>query len=567
MPGLITSPLLSENKFTFYISKMKINLQHQLLALSFLFLSGKHFGQAPTLGTAANFVLFSINGSVSNSGISQLTGNVGTNNGSSTAFGNVNGGMHDGDGVSAQCATDLLIAYNQLNSAIPAFFPASLLGNGQTLVPGIYSITGNATLNLDLNLDAQNDPNAVFIFQIQGALSTNASSKVKLVNGALACNIYWKVEGMVNMASGTTMRGTIIANNAAISMNTGDTLEGRALSTTGAISVDGVFAYTPIGCGSPALNGPAAPNLGTAACYALFSSIGSVSNSGLTTITGDVGSNSGSPSGYNPLLVNGLIHPNPDASTAQCANDLLVAYNYLNSLNPDIELLYPAQFGNNLVLTPHVYLLNAATVFTDTLYLNAMGNSNAIFVLKIKGALSTSTYAKVKLINGAQAKNVYWQIEGAVSLNNYSVFKGTIICNNGALGAINTGVTLDGRALITNGALTTTAMTAIVQGSTSNCSNITGTLVTSVNSLQLNAAIKVFPNPFENSITLNLNSVQNVDNFMLRVYSASGTEVISSLLSTELTTIETEDLAPGIYFYTLIGNNKMIQSGKLIRTN
>ena len=53
------------------------------------------YAQAPTLGTAANFVLFSTNGAVSNSGISLLTGNVGTNNGSSTAFGNVNGGMHD----------------------------------------------------------------------------------------------------------------------------------------------------------------------------------------------------------------------------------------------------------------------------------------------------------------------------------------------------------------------------------------------------------------------------------------------------------------------------------------
>ena len=64
------------------------------------------------------------------------------------------------------------------------------------------------------------------------------------------------------MASGTTMRGTIIANNAAINMNTGDTLEGRALSTTGAVTVDGVLAYTPIGCGSPVLTGPTAPMLG-----------------------------------------------------------------------------------------------------------------------------------------------------------------------------------------------------------------------------------------------------------------------------------------------------------------
>ena len=58
--------------------------------------------------------------------------------------------------------------------------------------------------------------------------------------------------------------------------------------------------------------------------------------------------------------------------------------------------------------------------------------------------LSTSTYSKVKLINGTLGQNVYWLINGAVGINNYSVFNGTIVCNNGALGALNTGVKLNG---------------------------------------------------------------------------------------------------------------------------
>src|SRR6202008_1357283 len=221
------------------------------------------------------------------------------NNGSSTAFGNVNGVMHDGDGTSAQCATDLLIAYNQLNNTTPTLFPAPLLGNGQTLNAGVYSISSAATLNLDLTLDGQGNPNAVFIFKIQGSFSTGASAKVKLINSAKACNVFWKVEGLVSMASGTTMRGTIIANNAAINMNTGDTLEGRAFSTTGAITINGVLASTPIGCGSPVLNGPTAPILGAAACYAIFSANGAVSNSGITHVTGDVGTNVGTTTGFN----------------------------------------------------------------------------------------------------------------------------------------------------------------------------------------------------------------------------------------------------------------------------
>ena len=175
--------------------------------------------QAPALGSAANYVLFSTNGAVSNSGLSQLTGNVGTNNGLCTAFGNVNGQMHNQDGPSGICASDLLIAYNQLNAAVPTFFPAPLLGNGQTLNAGIYSISGNASLNLNLILDGQANQNSVFIFQIQGAFSANASSQVTLINGAKACNVFWKIEGLVSLASGTKMRGTVIANNAAINIS------------------------------------------------------------------------------------------------------------------------------------------------------------------------------------------------------------------------------------------------------------------------------------------------------------------------------------------------------------
>ncbi|TRZ70656.1 MAG: DUF3494 domain-containing protein, partial [Bacteroidetes bacterium] len=413
------------------------------------------------MGTAANFVLFSTVGAVGNTGISQITGNVGTNSGAITGFGNVNGQMHTGDGVTGQCAADLLNAYNLLNSAVPTFFPAPLLGNGQILNAGVYSISGASTLNGILTLDAQANANAVFIVKIQGPFSAAANSKVRLINGALACNVFWKVEGLVSMAAGTAMKGTVIANNAVINMSVGDTLEGRALSTTGAVNVNGVLAYTPIGCGSPVLTGPPAPALATTACYAIFSSNGAVSNAGITHVTGDVGTNVGLTTGYDPLFVTGAIHPIPDGSTAQAAADLLNVYAYLNPMPFDIELLYPAQFGNNLVLTPHTYLMNAATVFTGTVYLNALNNPDAVFVIKIYGALTTSTYSKVTLINGTQSKNVYWLVSGAVSINDYSQFKGTIICNNGAM-LLATGVALEGRALTTTGALGTTAITAIM---------------------------------------------------------------------------------------------------------
>ena len=537
---------------------MKKQLLSGFIAVCLLVMTGLMFAQAPTLGTAANFVLFSTDGAVSNTGISQITGNVGTNNGSSTAFGNVNGVMHDNDGASAQAAADLLVAYNQLNSATPTFFPSPLLGNGATLNAGIYSIAEAATLTLGLTLDGQGDANALFIFKIEGSFSTDASAKIHLINGALACNVFWKVEGKVSMASGTTMRGTIIANNAEIVISTGDTLEGRALTTAGSITVDGVLAYTPVGCGSPVLSGPAAPDLASAECFALFTASGELTNTGVSNVTGSVGTNVGSTTGFDALLVSGTIHEIPDVTTATCAADLLVVYNYLNLLPHDIELLYPAQFGRGLVLTPHTYLLNAATELTDSVYLNALGNANAVFVIKIKGALSTSTYSKVILINGAKAENVYWMIDGAVSINNYSIFKGTIVCNNGALGAINTGVDLEGRALLTTGALTTSAVTVIMP---TECEPVA---IRSFKAGLKNDAVSVYPNPFTTSFNVVINDISKNSRCEFRLYNILGKEVMNSTVTKQLTTFETSKLPSGIYFYKIIGNTKTIQTGKLI---
>ena len=430
------------------------------LVTSFFACSISLQAQAPNLGAAANFVLFTTNGAVTNTGLSQLTGHVGSNVGGSTGFGNVDGVMHSQDPESAQATVDLNAAYVELAASIPLFFPALLLGNGQTLNAGVYSIAGNGTLSGDLNLDGQGNPNALFIIQIEGTLNTNASSKVNLLNGAQACNVFWKVEGAVGMSAGTKMRGTIVAHNAAISMSVGDTLEGRALSINGAIGVDGIFAFTPLGCSAPVLTGPNNPTLATTECFVFFAGIGPVTNVGVTSVTGDVGSNDGITTGFDPLLVEGIVHPVPDGATAQCAADFSNVYNNISSLPYDIELLYPAQFGNNLVLTPHIYLMNAAVTFTDSLFLNAQGNADAVFVFQVNGAFGTSTFSNVVLLNGAQAKNVYWLINGAITINDYSIFNGTIISQ----GAINlmTGVTLYGRALTGVGAISTSSVTAIM---------------------------------------------------------------------------------------------------------
>ena len=224
-----------------------------------------------------------------------------------------------------------------------------------------------------------------------------------------------------------------------------------------------------------------------------------------------------------------------------------------------IELKYPVKLGNNLVLTPHTYRMSSAAHLTDTLFLNAEGNPNAVFVLQINGALTSGTYAQVTLTNGAQAKNVYWKIEGAVTLNNYSTFSGTIICNNGSLGALNTGVVLNGRSLTTAGAITTTAITATANPIPGNCGTV------SVSTLDgINETVEIYPNPFRNSITVTTkNSAENMD-CRLSIYNVMGVEIRNVAITNERTTIEMMDLPAGIYLYKVLSNGQITQSGKLI---
>lgn len=447
-------------------NEMKKIVHFALLFFLVLLIPENGKAQLVNLGSAADYMLYSTGGAVTNSGTiykTRITGNIGTSSDPTLpGFGNIDGNIINVSNllVNTQLNLDILTAYSDLSSAIPTFFPAPLLGNSQILVPGVYDIAGPAVLSLDLILDGQNDPNSVFIIKIGGAFSSSSNAKVKLINGALACNVYWKIEGLVSLATGTSMKGTIIANNAAIVMSVGDTLEGRAFAIQGAITVSEFFGFLPTGCGSTILVGPIPPNLGAAGCFALFTSMGENTNVGITNVIGDVGTDGPSDltTGYDPLLVDGEIHPIFDLVTNQAAADLLVAYNYLTTLDPgDIELIRPDLFGHNLVLTPHTYIMLGAVTFTDTLYLDARGNPDAVFVINVNGAFQSTLNSKVVLINGTQAKNVYWKIDGMLSLADNSVFNGTLV----VAGAINlsTGVAINGRALSTGGALNVQAVT------------------------------------------------------------------------------------------------------------
>jgi len=194
--------------------------------------------QIVDLGASAPFAVFTAVGAFSNDGASVVTGDIGTNVGAFTGFppGVVIGDIHVADTISAQAATDVDIAYSFLAGLTCGQVIGTTLGNGQILVPDIYCLGAASVLEGDLYLDAQGDPNSIFIFQINGALSTNTLANVFLINGADVCNVYWQINGAFALGEGSTFRGTIVANGA-ISLLEGSSLIGRALSREGAINM------------------------------------------------------------------------------------------------------------------------------------------------------------------------------------------------------------------------------------------------------------------------------------------------------------------------------------------
>ncbi len=214
---------------------------HTLLAVAFLlFAPDVIFGQAPNLGTASTFALFTGGGAFDNSGASYVTGNIGSNVSPITGFpspGTVVGDIHHADATSAQVASDVNGVYGELSNLSVFTVLTNILGNGQIFTAGVYNVGSAATLGGDLILDAENDQDAVFVIKIGGAFSTGASTNVILQNLASANNVYWQIGGQLELGANSVFKGTAIVDGAA-NLYEGASLEGRILVKAGAISLN-----------------------------------------------------------------------------------------------------------------------------------------------------------------------------------------------------------------------------------------------------------------------------------------------------------------------------------------
>ena len=187
----------------------------------------------------------------------------------------------------------------------------------------------------------------------------------------------------------------------------------------------------------------ASVGLGTAKTFAVLAGT-TITNTGATTITGDVGLHPGSAlTGFGTVTVHGATHVG-DAVALSAKNALITAYNDAAGATPVTAVA--TELGGT-TLTPGVYGSDTLGL-TGTLTLDGKG----VYIFQAGSTLITAPNSTVALINGASACDVYWQIGSSATLDTTTRFKGTIMALTSI--ALKTGATLQGRALARNGAVT-----------------------------------------------------------------------------------------------------------------
>lgn len=191
-------------------------------------------------------------------------------------------------------------------------------------------------------------------------------------------------------------------------------------------------------------------NLGQAFDFGVLAGSG-ITNTGPTTIIGDVGTLPTSTiTGFGTVTLTGTNHVG-DAVTLGGKGDLLAAYNDAAGRLPTITYAPITDLGG-MTLAPGVHTDSSSFAITGILTLDAMGDPNAVWIFQAGSTLITAVGSSVVLINGAQAGNIFWQVGSSATLGVDSALSGTIMAATSI--TLNTGATLDGRALALNGAVT-----------------------------------------------------------------------------------------------------------------
>lgn len=198
----------------------------------------------------------------------------------------------------------------------------------------------------------------------------------------------------------------------------------------------------------------AAVNLGLAGEFVILSKTG-VTNVFQSAVTGDVGSSpiTGAAILLECVEVTGTIY-SVDAAGPACkitnatrlttaVGDMQTAYtDAAGRANPDFLNLGAGNIGGR-TLTPGLYKWTSAlNIPTD---ITIAGQPNDVFIFQVDGTLNMGSTVNITLTGGAQAKNIIWQVAGAVTLGTTSHFEGTILGGSGI--NLKTGASINGQML------------------------------------------------------------------------------------------------------------------------
>ncbi len=197
--------------------------------------------------------------------------------------------------------------------------------------------------------------------------------------------------------------------------------------------------------------GQAPVRLRSAAPFAVLAGSTVTNTALLTTVNGDLGVSPGTAvTGFPPGVVNGTMHRG-DPVAAQAKLDLTTAYN--DAAGRSVGPVSVAGNLGGMTLHPGLYKSTSSLeISSGDLTLDAQGDANAVFIFQMASTLKTTAGRQVILSGGAKAAKIYWQVGSSATLGTTSVFKGNILAY--ASITMDTGATLDGRALAQTGAVT-----------------------------------------------------------------------------------------------------------------
>lgn len=184
-----------------------------------------------------------------------------------------------------------------------------------------------------------------------------------------------------------------------------------------------------------------------------------ITNTGATSVTGDMALSPGSSiGGFPPGVLVGTIHIN-DAIATQAKLDLTIAYNDAAGRS-SVDIVTLSGNIGGLTLTPGLYKSTSSlAISSGDLTFDAKENSSAVFIIQVASSFTVTSGRQVFLKGGAKAENIFWQIGSSATFGTTSVFKGTIMAMQSI--TFSTGASLDGKALARTGTIVLAANTIV----------------------------------------------------------------------------------------------------------